>query len=161
VTFLDVPDGTLASRPDAATSVRERIRALDPRTIVFPSPLEVHPDHRATALHAAAALDGIPWRGRLLACEIGAFMPANVLLDITAHWQQKERAIGCYRSQMVSQDLVGKVKALNRARTVNVDDRTIEYVEAYAVIDRDRFPEYLTSVERLAALVDAMGPKIP
>jgi LmbE family N-acetylglucosaminyl deacetylase len=161
LTFLDIPDGTLAARPDAVTMVRDVVRATQPATVVFPSPLEVHPDHRATSLHGAAALEGVPHPKRLLVCEIGAFMPSNVLLDITPHWARKERAIGCYRSQMLHQDLVEKVRALNRARTVNVDDRRIEYVEAYAVIEQALLPAYLESVETLARLVDEMGPRIP
>jgi LmbE family N-acetylglucosaminyl deacetylase len=161
VTFLDVPDGTLARRPDAAGMIRDVLKATRPATVVFPSPLEVHPDHRATALHCAAALAEAPEPVRLLACEIGAFMPSNVLLDITPYWPRKERAIGRYRSQMILQDLLGKVRALNRARTVNVDDRAIEYVEAYAVVERDRLESYLTAAEAIARLVDEMGPRVP
>ena len=160
--FLDIRDGSLASRDDAAGMVRDAIAAAKPETIVFPSPLEVHPDHRATALHAARALSsGLPHPRRILACEIGAFMPSNVLLDITPYWPRKERAIACYRSQSILHDLAGKVRALNRARTVNVDDRTIEYVEAYAVIERASLPAYMERAEQLVSLVDGMGPPIP
>jgi LmbE family N-acetylglucosaminyl deacetylase len=158
VRFLNVPDGSLAARLDAVVTLRELILATKPETVVFPSPLEVHPDHRATALHGASALQGLSCPRRILACEIGAFMPTNVLLDITPHWARKEEAIACYRSQSVRQDLIGKVRALNRARTVNVDDPSIEYVEAYTVIDRAGLPAYFDAAECLAKLVDGMGP---
>ena len=160
VTFLDIPDGSLAGKADAAAMLRDVISAAKPATIVFPSPLEVHPDHRATAIHAASALEGLPAPQRILVCEIGAFMPSNVLLDITPHWARKEQAVGCFRSQVLHHDLIGKVKALNKARTVNVDDRTIDYVEAFAVVDRESLPAYLDASERLVRLVDAMGPRI-
>jgi LmbE family N-acetylglucosaminyl deacetylase len=161
VRFLDFPDGSLASRQEAADRLREIIAATRPATLVFPSPLEVHPDHRATALHAARALKGIEAPRRILACEIGAFMPSNVLLDVTPHWSRKEQAIACFESQAIRHDLVGKVRALNRARTVNVDDRSIEYAEAYAVIDASAVDAYLQRAESLVTLVDGMGPRIP
>jgi hypothetical protein len=62
---------------------------------------------------------------------------------------------------MAGHDLVGKVRALNRARTVNVDDRSIEYVEAYACVDPGKLPDYLRAAEALARLVDGMGPCLP
>lgn len=161
LTFLDVPDGKLAAHPEAADAVREVIRRLRPATVVFPSPFEVHPDHRATALHAARALEGAPAPRRLLACEIGAATASNVLLEITPYMAKKERAVECYRSQLVHMDLIAKLRAQNRARTVNVDDRAIEYAEGYTVIEGSRMGDYLKAVEDVVRLVDAMGPKIP
>ena len=137
------------------------IVAGEARDVVFPSPFEVHPDHRATALHAARALEGAPAPRRLLACEIGAATAANVLLDITPHMAKKERAVACYRSQLRHQDLIAKLRAQNRARTVNVDDRAIQFAEAYTVIEGSRMGDYLKAVEDVVRLVDAMGPKIP
>ena len=160
LTFLDVPDGGLAAHPEAADAVREVIRARKPATLVFPSPFEMHPDHRATALHAARALDGVPTPQRILACEIGAATVSNVLLDITRQMDRKERATACYRSQLAHQDLLAKLRAQNRARTVNVDDPTIQFAEAYTVIEGASVPDYLAAVESVVRLVDRMGPKI-
>lgn len=161
VRFLDMPDGALASRPDAADRIREVIVDAKPATIVFPSPFEVHPDHRATALLGARALDGIPPPRRVMTCEIGAAMAANVLLDITPYMAKKERAVSCYRSQLRHQDLITKLRAQNRARTVNVDDRTIQFAEAYALIEGDLLASYLERVERVVEMVDRMGPRVP
>ena len=161
LTFLDIPDGGLAARPDAADAVRKAIEATRPATIVFPSPFEVHPDHRATALHAARALEGAPAPRRILACEIGAATASNVLLEITPYMPRKERAVACYRSQLVHMDLIAKLRAQNRARTVNVDDRAIEYAEGYTVIESAQLQAYLSAVEQVIRIVDGMGPEIP
>jgi LmbE family N-acetylglucosaminyl deacetylase len=161
LTFLDVPDGKLAAHPEAADAVRDVIRRVRPATVVFPSPFEVHPDHRATALHAARALEGVPPPRRLLACEIGAATASNVLLEITPLMAKKERAVACYRSQLVHMDLIAKLRSQNRARTVNVDDRAIEYAEGYTVIEGSRMGAYLAAVEAVVRLVDDMGPVVP
>jgi LmbE family N-acetylglucosaminyl deacetylase len=159
VVFLDLPDGGLAAAHGVAERVRDVLARAQAATVVMPSPFELHPDHRATALHGAAAIAGLPQPPRrTLACEIGSAMPANVLLDITPYWPRKERAVACYASQLEHQDLIGKVRALNRARTVNVDDRSIEYAEAYAVVEPESMPGYLKAVEDVIRIVDGMGP---
>lgn len=159
--FLDAEDGKLAAQTDAADKVRDILAAVRPATIVFPSPFEVHPDHRATALHAARALEHSAKPKRVLMCEIGAAMPANVLLDITPYMAKKEKAVACFASQLRHQDLIAKLRAQNRARTVNVDDRSIEYAEAYTVMEVEMLPTYLERVEKVVTLVDRMGPEIP
>jgi LmbE family N-acetylglucosaminyl deacetylase len=161
LTFLDVPDGRLAAHPEAADAVRKILAAVRPATVVFPSPFEVHPDHRATALHAARALEGAPPPKRILACEIGAATASNVLLEITPYMARKERAVECYRSQLRHMDLIGKLRAQNRARTVNVDDRAIEFAEGYTVIEAGQLGPYLAAVEQVITIVDRMGPRVP
>jgi LmbE family N-acetylglucosaminyl deacetylase len=159
--FLEAQDGRLAASAGAADQVRAILASVKPATVVFPSPFEVHPDHRATALHAARALESGTRPRRVLACEIGAAMPANVLLDVTPYMQKKERAIACFESQLRHQDLIAKLRAQNRARTVNVDDRAIEYAEAYTVIEPDMLATYLERAEKMVTLVDGMGPRLP
>lgn len=158
VHFLDHPDGRLRETLAPVMEIRALISRLAPATIFFPSPFEVHPDHRAASLHCFRALRGMPSLPRRYVYEIGAMMPVNVLVDITPHMLAKEQAIQFFHSQLLHQDLVGKVRALNRARTVNIDDVSIRYVEAFSRIDSEQEEAYLAAVESLIRCVDGMAP---
>ncbi len=158
--FLAFPDGGLAGHPEAADSIADLLARVKPATVAFPSPFELHPDHRATATFALRALARRVNAPVILAFEIGAPMTSNVLLDITPMMARKEAAIASYHSQLLHQDLIGKVRALNRARTVNVDDATIQYVEAFTRIDPKMVDEYARRVEDLVRLVDDMGESL-
>ncbi len=161
VVFLGHPDGRLAACAETAGEIAALLDQHRPATLAFPSPFEIHPDHRATALHTAAALrlSAVPL-AHVLAFEIGAPMPSNVLLEITPVMAQKEAAVATYHSQLLHQDLVAKVRALNRARTVNVDDAAIQYVEAFTRIEPKMMDEYARRAEALIRLVDEMGAPI-
>jgi LmbE family N-acetylglucosaminyl deacetylase len=159
--FLDHPDGRLGAswRP-----VHDLVRLMDqiqPAVVLFPSPYEVHPDHRAASLmtfRAARMLQNPP---ALYCYEVGAMMPANLLVDITPYMLRKERALSAFPSQMLHQDLVGKVRALNHARTVNVDDPTVQYAEAYLHVAAAEMDAFVRAVDHLLLLTDGMGHGCP
>lgn len=158
IEFLLHPDGALAA---SAGAVDDLVRILDarrPATIAFPSPFEIHPDHRATALHLAAALPAVGVRPELLAYEIGGFMPANLLLDVTRFAERKADAIRAYASQLAHMDIPAKVGALNLARTVNIADAGVTACEAYCRVRPERMAAYMAAAETTVRLVDGMGP---
>ena len=160
VHFLDYADGSLKDSARPAEDILRLLERHRPATLIAPSPWEVHPDHRAASLwglRAASRWDG-PLQVYLY--EVGAFMPVNVLIDVTSWMLQKEQALAVYGSQLLHQDLVGKVRSLNRARTVNVDDPAVRYVEAYCRLESARIPEYLERVEAVLEVIDAMTPPI-
>jgi LmbE family N-acetylglucosaminyl deacetylase len=159
-TFLDHPDFALAAAVGAVDDLVREIAAFAPTTLAFPSPFELHPDHRATALHLRAALRRVAPPPRLLAYEIGGFQPSNLLLNVMPFADRKAHAIEAYASQLPYQDIVGKVRALNRARTVNIDDRAMEAVEGYCLVDPARIGDYFDAAETLVRLVDAMGASV-
>ena len=159
--FLPHVDGSLPGVlaaghlvPGVADLFAERAWAA----VVFPSPYELHPDHRAlglACLRAAAAMDEPP---RLLACEIGSFMPANLLIDVTPWGEQKDRALACYSSQLEHHDLLGKVRGVDIARSANVDDPAVNRCEAYIQIESDRIDEFCTAAQRVLQITDDMTP---
>jgi LmbE family N-acetylglucosaminyl deacetylase len=159
VVFLDHPDFGLAAAERAVDDLAREIGAFAPTTLAFPSPFELHPDHRATAVHAHAACKRLAAPpSRLMAYEIGGFQPANLLVDIRPWADRKAHAIEAYASQLPYQDIVGKVRALNRARTVNIDDRAVDAVEGFCLVDPARADAYFAAAEVLVRLVDSMGP---
>jgi LmbE family N-acetylglucosaminyl deacetylase len=157
--FLDHPDGRLKDAHGAVSEITSFIQRAEPASIFLPSPYEVHPDHRATALHAFRALRGLAKVPKIYCFEIGAMMPANLLIDITPFMLRKEAALKHYHSQLLHQDLAGKMRALNRARTVNVDDSAISHAEALIHVEAAQRESFLEAVERLLVITDAMSPR--
>jgi N-acetylglucosamine malate deacetylase 1 len=156
VVFLDHRDGALKDAASAKDDLLREIVAFEPSTVAFPSPFEIHQDHRAAAYFAKAAiLEATPPPGRLLAYEIGGFMPANALLHMSAFAARKDAAIGAYASQLAHMDIQKKVAALNHARTVNVADRAVVACEAYCRLDRSRLEAYFAAAEAVLKIVDA------
>lgn len=157
--FLDHPDGRLKDAHGAVAEIAAFIQRLQPASLFLPSPFEVHPDHRATALHAFRALRGVATCPRIYCFEIGAMMPANLLIDITPFMLRKEAALKHYHSQLLHQDITGKMRALNRARTVNVDDPGISHAEALIHVEAAQRESFLEAVEKLLVITDAMTPR--
>lgn len=120
-----VPDDALVAR-----MVAEIDRAC-PVIVYAPSLLECHPDHLATALAAGRAAARTPLVVRLLGYEVNHPTLASFLLDITPWIDLKREALACFASQQRYNDLIGKRLGLSYSRTINVDLRGIEYVEAF------------------------------
>lgn len=158
VHFLDHPDGRLRDAHGAVDDLIRVLQRVRPAAVFFPSPYEVHPDHRAACLHVFRAVRALDPPPALYLYEVGAMMPANCLVDITPHMLRKEEAIALYHSQILHQDLIGKVRAVNRARTVNVDDPDIRYAEALIRVDPARADMFLHQVEDLLKTTDSMRP---
>jgi bacillithiol biosynthesis deacetylase BshB1 len=111
---LGLPDGGVDDGPaaDALRPVVEALRRHRPEIVLAPWIEERHPDHAATGrlLARAVFLAGL----RRFAPEIGApFAPRRLLhypmrhrprpsfiVDTTAAWDRKRRAIACHRSQV-------------------------------------------------------------
>lgn len=157
--FLRFPDGGLAAAAGVDAALAEVVRDTAPSTIAFPSPFEVHPDHGAAAWATLSACRASEYAGRLLAYEIGAMTPVNVLFDITPWMDRKARAVAAYASQLAHMDIVGKVAGLNRARTVNVSDPLVRAAEAYADIPPSGIAAYGEAVEILARHLDGWMPR--
>jgi LmbE family N-acetylglucosaminyl deacetylase/glycosyltransferase involved in cell wall biosynthesis len=98
-----------------------------------PSPWEIHPDHRQAAW---LALEGAKRAGslcRIAFYEVGSPLRPNVLLDITQHLDLKQRAMACFKSQMVHQPYDEQITALNRFRTYTLP-ATVKAAEAFLLL---------------------------
>lgn len=103
-----LPDRSL--RPAGATLGRRLRRLLvesGADTVLLPSPVELHPDHRALALAVQRAirrltLGGLRRRGpHQVACyEVSAAMLPNLLVAADAGWEAKMAGAACYASQL-------------------------------------------------------------
>jgi bacillithiol biosynthesis deacetylase BshB1 len=107
---LDLPDGGLRDTDEARRQVVHVLRTLRPRVVVAPPLDDHHTDHRAAAeiLSRCLYLSGVakygdggePWRPHVLLHTLGT-LPAvpDLIVDISAVYELRQRAIACYRSQ--------------------------------------------------------------
>ncbi len=111
---LGLPDARLESTLEARMAVAAKIRALRPRTVILPYWEARHPDHYRTAqigyeacfLAGLKKLDlaGEPHRsGKILYTSLYANVRPTFVVDITAQFERRMRALLCYRSQFEDQ----------------------------------------------------------
>ncbi|MDQ3070544.1 MAG: bacillithiol biosynthesis deacetylase BshB1 [Acidobacteriota bacterium] len=106
---LGWPDGGIggAEQVRHAASVIRRHR---PRAVAVPHWIDRHPDHGAASEVLTRALfnsglrrfdaDGDPWRPEWVCYYfINDTSPASFVIDVSAHYDTKRRALACYRSQ--------------------------------------------------------------
>lgn len=107
---LDLGDSRLANSIENRMRVAQEIRNARPRTVILPYWEGRHPDHY-TAAHlgyeacytaglARAGLDGERHRPhKILYSTIYRDVPPSFVVDISAYFDQKLRAIECFQSQ--------------------------------------------------------------
>lgn len=110
--FLRLPDGGLAGRRDDLARALARAGA-GARTVYAPSVLDPHRDHRAAnAALARAGLDG-----DVYGYEVWSPAPVDVLLDVTAVYERKERALRRYATALDAVDYVRAARGLATYRS--------------------------------------------
>ncbi|MBF0336423.1 MAG: PIG-L family deacetylase [Nitrospirae bacterium] len=100
-------------------------------TIYSPSPIELHPDHRATA---TIALELQKLYGVVVAFyEVTVPIRPNALIDITQTIGTKQAAIMAYESQLKMTDYLEFITSLNRMRALTLG-RSVTHAEALLVL---------------------------
>ena len=107
---LELPDRAIGSAPAHVRLIVNLIRRVRPRTIAIPYWQDRHPDHHAAAVLLRDAVfnaklrrydgDGDPWQPEWVCYYfINDTGPASFVIDVSAHYDKKKRALGCYVSQ--------------------------------------------------------------
>lgn len=128
--------------------------------VIAPSPFEVHPDHRAVcraSIEAVRALQGQGRATRLLFCEIGQPLLANVLVDITGVVDIKVQASQCFQSQLAQQDYHHHVNGLNRQRSYTLGP-SVTHAEAFWLVDSKDLAGGVEGV--MAGIVQALARRM-
>ncbi|HDH97573.1 MAG TPA: hypothetical protein ENF70_00365 [Deltaproteobacteria bacterium] len=128
--FWDFPDRHLHCHPDAVEKIAGMISSIAPGTVFFPSPLEFHPDHRATARFVWQALQKVRYPGQVWHYEISRQAEANRLIDISSVSENKLQALRCYQGQLQQNNYEASVLGLNALRTYTLPS-TVTYAEAF------------------------------
>lgn len=135
--FGGFPDRGLGALQALGEHVRQLIADYQPDIVLAPSPWEIHPDHLATARALLVAANLLHGRAEklpgLMFYEIGSPLRADLLIDLTAVWDLKERAMGCFASQLAQQDYLRHISSLNGYRTYTLPS-AIHHAEAFAYI---------------------------
>lgn len=146
--FYDFVDGTLVRHEHAlCEQLTHSIRAFAPTEILCPFPADSHGDHQATALATGTAAVAAGFAGEVWAYEVWTPLWPNVSVDISAVAQGKERAIGCYASQLDDRDYIGAVIGLNRYRGLR---HQVPLAEAYYACPPSEFRRFSAQLDRLS-----------
>lgn len=133
--FAGFEDRKLTQSSALVTHIKKLVELHKPDLIFAPSPWEIHPDHIAASRAAWAACsmhqmvnanDDID----VMFYEIGSPLRANMLVDITAVWPEKESAMQAFSSQLNNQDYDRHISALNIFRTYTLPS-VVRYAEAF------------------------------
>jgi LmbE family N-acetylglucosaminyl deacetylase/glycosyltransferase involved in cell wall biosynthesis len=161
--FDALPDGELSTRAgDLDVAIGALIESFRPDLILCPSPVEIHPDHRALAeavygkLAASRPADSDHDRFRFLRVafyEISHPLLPNALVDIAGVAKRKEEALRCYASQQAVRDYAGAMGGLNAYRRLTLEGEGP--VEAFRVVD---YAE--ASTRSLEEFRRAIGPAV-
>ena len=115
--FLAHRDGALGDALDVlARDLGALVADVSPEAIFLPWFLDGHPDHQALgrALERASLPDGI----ELWGYETWTPLPPNRLVDITAVFERKERALSAYETAHLAFD-VSSMLGMNRYRSAH------------------------------------------
>lgn len=127
--FWDYPDGRLTEATDLAERLASLLEADRPDIVYRPSTLEIHPDHWALGVAAEAALSRYRQAVTDFRYEIWATVQPSHVIDISAVWERKRKAIEQHETQLRYNNYLRMVEGLNAYRTLYLP--SARYVEAY------------------------------
>lgn len=136
--FFETADRCLYSDSSAVSKLEALFKRFRPTLIYAPSPMEFHPDHKATAQHLFFALQNSGYKGRVALYEVNRPFNPNCLVDITSVLKKKEKAAGEYASQQALYPYWESILGLNRFRALTVAPDCLA-AEAFVVLDGEQF----------------------
>jgi N-acetylglucosamine malate deacetylase 1 len=144
------PDRGLKVSDELIDRVCKKIAEVGAASVFFPGPLELHPDHRITALIVWAALQKLGAAApSAYSYEIGVQNPVNLFVDITTQRPRKEQAMAVYASQNDENNYEELVLSLDKGRTFTLP-ADVQHAEGF----------YLYSGEELGTSLKEVTHKI-
>jgi LmbE family N-acetylglucosaminyl deacetylase len=139
--FFDFPDRSLTVNEASIGKAVSYIEQVSPAAIFFPSMMEYHPDHRATAYIIGQAVNRLSERDICCyAYDISVHGFINRLIDITSVVEKKVEAMGFYLSQLDENQYSDLVLALNRTRAYTLSE-TVTHAEGLYQFTRDELQD--------------------
>ena len=142
---LGVTNTYFFAEPDSGVRVCERlinkistlIEETNPNSIFIPTPLEFHPDHRATSELVWRSVQRlVSYTGDVYSYEVSNLAPINLLIDTSAVAHQKYEIVKIYASQLTENKYLNLVKAVDTARTFSLPLDTIAAEGLFKFTDR-------------------------
>ncbi len=152
--FLGLQDRGLEYGEKFIRQLLDEIEKHKADLVYTPSIFEMHPDHRALGMSALEAARRSEKPLKLAMYEVGVPLRPNLLLDISDIRKQKQKAMGCFKSQLKIQNYSEHISALNRFRTYTLP-KSVTAAEAYIVssteeLSGDPFGIYSSEFDRQA-----------
>ena len=146
--FWNVPDRCLCDNQSIVFKLQELLKTYRPSLVYAPSPLEFHPDHKASSSHVWTALSTIRYQCSVAFYEVSRPFNPNCLVDISAVLEQKESAARAYGSQTSLYPYVESILGLNRFRALTVSSKC-RYAEGLVLMpSQDLFNTSIDSFQR-------------
>ena len=130
LTFWRAPDRGLLPAANLIEAAEALLLGQAGGTVFFPSPVEPHPDHRATSVLVWEALRRCDFAVTPVGYEISVQGPCNRLIDVTPWIEVKRRAMAEYQSQESERPYARRILALNTTRSWSLPD-TVEFAEGF------------------------------
>tara|TARA_S200000501_G_scaffold376677_2_gene432336 strand:- start:2963 stop:3700 length:738 start_codon:yes stop_codon:yes gene_type:complete len=127
------PDRLLEASENLVEKAFTLISKLQPASVFFPGPLEIHPDHRTAALlvwNALRMVADADIEFRPIAYEIGVQNPINLLINITEQISVKKEVMQIYNSQNQENNYPELVLALDKGRTFSLP-QNVQFAEGF------------------------------
>jgi len=133
LSFWGETDRALVNNHIITKKACQAILETNPATVYFPGPLEVHPDHRTTALIVWKALQQMGSKNicpEPISYEISVQNPINMLINISDQIETKQKAMDLYVSQNGQNNYSELVLALDKGRTFSLPQE-VKFAEGF------------------------------
>ena len=130
VIFLREVDRAICIDKNIIANVAKIIAHADAKSVFFPSPMELHPDHRMTTELVWNALKRLEKKPDAYAYEITVQNQVNHLVDISKVMEQKISLLKIYESQLQENDYLDFMIAMNRLRAYTLP-KSVQYAEGF------------------------------
>ncbi len=141
---LELDEGFMYATPDLEKLLVAIIRRIRPNVVYVPHENENHNDHIVTNVAVTKAVQRANWKyfpslgmnphqvSEIRAYEVWTpLQRPNLYVDITPFITFKEKAIGCYQSQLIHHKYHDAIIGLNRYR--GIMGAGVDYAEAFRV----------------------------
>jgi len=147
IAFWGIQDRSLVANQKLIERLSNLLQSYRPTLVYAPSPLEFHPDHRATAMLSWQAIQYAGIETKVAFYEVNHPLNVNTLVDISEVIEQKRQACDAYKSQLQYCPYTEFAVSLNRFRALTVAG-SCDYVEGYCLLDSREIARY--PIERFA-----------
>ncbi len=160
--FWREPDRGLSTSQHLIDKLSSFIQTFQPAAVFFPSPLEPHPDHRATSVIAWEALRKLNFPAQAISYDISVQSHTNQLIDISETIEQKQQLMSCYASQLSENHYIDRIVGLNKARAWSLP-LSVSHAEAFFLWPAENRPlnAMLLDISAAQSSPSALSEQLP
>jgi len=163
--FWAYEDRALAGSRGALVQLVDLLRDFEPDLVYVPSPLEVHPDHRAACFLFCDAIRSYDLNFQVAFYEIGQPLSVNVFVDITSVIDLKQESMHVYKSQLKERQFADVIMGLSRYRSLTLP-KGVTHAEGFSLWQTDivrkvgPFGIPFLKIDKLSAESGEAGPLV-